>query len=72
LRSLTINPLIFLGLALGIVLQCSILYFVPTLFHSVPMDFEHWRYPLLIFLAAFGVVEIRKWIEWWLWRKKIV
>lgn len=72
LRSFTINPFIFLGLALGIVLQCSILYFVPTLFHSVPMDLEHWRYPLLVFLVAFGFVEIRKWIEWWLCRKKIV
>ncbi|MCX6987263.1 MAG: cation-transporting P-type ATPase [Chlamydiae bacterium] len=72
LRSFTINPLIFLGLALGIVLQCSILYFAPTLFHSVSMDLEHWKYPLLVFFAAFGVVEIRKWIEWCLWRKKVV
>jgi len=72
LRSFTINPLIFFGVALGIVLQCSIVYFAPTLFHSVPMDLEHWRYPLLVFLAAFGFVEIRKWIEWCLWKKKAV
>ncbi len=71
LRSFTINPLIFWGIALGIVLQCSIIYFAPTLFHSVPMDLEHWKYPLLVFLAAFGIVEIRKWIEWWLRRKKV-
>ena len=70
LRSFTINPLIFLGLFLGIVLQCFILYFVPTLFHAVPMEFEHWIYPLFVFLAAFGVVEIRKWVEWWLLRKR--
>jgi len=63
-RSFTINPLIFWGVALGIVLQCSIIYFAPILFHSVPMDLEHWRYPLLVFFLAFGIVEIRKWIEW--------
>jgi Ca2+-transporting ATPase len=68
LRSFTINPLIFLGVALGTVLQCSVLYFVPTLFHSVSMDFEHWRYPLLVFAAAFGIVETRKWIELYLKR----
>jgi len=71
LRSFTINPFVFLGLALGVVLQFSIIYFAPALFHSVPMDLEHWKYPLLVFLAAFGVVEMRKWIEWWLFKKKI-
>ncbi|MBX9743822.1 MAG: cation-transporting P-type ATPase, partial [Chlamydiales bacterium] len=70
LRSFTINPLIFWGLTLGIVLQCSVLYFVPTLFHSASMDLEHWKYPLLVFLAAFGVVEMRKWVEWCLGRKR--
>jgi Ca2+-transporting ATPase len=44
LRSFAINPLIFGGVALGIVLQCSIIYFAPTTFHLVPMDLEHWRY----------------------------
>jgi len=70
LRSVTINPLIYGGVALGIFLQCSVLYFVPKLFHSEPLGLEHWKYPLLVFLAAFGVVEIRKWIEWWLLRKR--
>ena len=64
LRSFTINPLIFLGLSLGIILQCSVLYFASSLFHSVPMKLEHWKYPLLIFLSAFFIVEIRKWVEW--------
>lgn len=69
-RSFTINPLIFFGLALGITLQFLTLYFVPELFHSVPMDLEHWKYPLFMFLVAFGVVEIRKWIEWGLKKKR--
>lgn len=70
LRSFTINPLIFLGIVLGAILQCSIIYFAPVLFHSASMHLEHWMYPLLIFLAAFVVLEIRKWIEWWLWRAR--
>ncbi len=69
-RSLTINPFIFLGLALGVVLQCFILYFLPTLFYSVSMNLEHWKYPIFMFIAAFGVVEIRKWVELWLRRQK--
>lgn len=69
-RSFTINPYIFLGLALGAILQYSILYFVPKLFHSIQMDIEHWQYPLFTFCAAFGIVEIRKWIEWGIFKKK--
>lgn len=65
LRSFTINPLIWYGLAVGIVLQSSVIYFFPELFHSAPMSFEHWKYAILVFLATFGVVEIRKWIEWY-------
>lgn len=64
LSSLTINPFIFIGLALGILLQCGVIYIAPNLFHVVPMGLEHWSYPLLIFILAFGVVEIRKWFEW--------
>jgi Ca2+-transporting ATPase len=63
LTSFTINPLIFLGFGLGIMLQCSVLYFMPKLFHSTAMGLEHWKYVLIVFVAAFGFVEIRKWIE---------
>lgn len=70
LRSFTMNPFIFLGFSVGIALQCFALYVVPKLFHSQPLSLEHWKYPLLMFVAAFSVVELRKWIEWWLWRQK--
>ena len=62
-KSLTINPFIFLGLALGIVLQCFAIYLAPKLFHSTAMSLEHWKYPGIIFLVAFGLIEIRKWVE---------
>lgn len=62
-RSFTINPLIFLGAGLGLVLQCLAIYLMPKLFHVTPMSLEDWRYPVIVFIAAFGLVEIRKWIE---------
>jgi Ca2+-transporting ATPase len=63
INSLTINPLIFLGVGLSIVLQCAAIYLVPTLFHVTAMSLEHWKYPAFSFLAAFGLVEMRKWVE---------
>ena len=62
-KSFAINPFIFLGAGLGILLQCFALFFAPKLFHATPLSLEHWKYPLLVFAVAFGVVEIRKWIE---------
>lgn len=72
LRSFTINPFIFLGIGVGMILQCIIIYLIPELFHLAPIELSYWVYPLWIFLAAFGVVEIRKWIEWWFWRGKVL
>lgn len=63
LHSFTINPWIYLSIGIGIILQCIAIYWVPELFHLVPMDLVYWIYPVGIFLAAFMIVEIRKWIE---------
>jgi Ca2+-transporting ATPase len=68
-RSFTINPLIFFGVAIGLILQFSVLYLVPTLFHSTSLELEHWKYPVSAFLVAFALVEIRKWVEWWIFGK---
>ncbi len=62
-RSFTINPYIFLGLLIGIILQASILYFVPSFFHVAPLNMTHWNYIFLMFISSFFIVEIRKWIE---------
>ncbi len=63
MKSFKMNPFIFAGVGVGLVLQCFAIYFAPTLFHAAPLLLEHWKYPILVFLAAFGVVELRKWIE---------
>ncbi len=62
-RSFEANPLIFWAVCAGVLLQCFAIYLVPTLFHVTPLSFEHWKYPLLVFFASFGIVEARKWIE---------
>lgn len=59
--SFTINPLIFLGTGVGFVLQCSAIYFLPTLFHATPLSLEHWKYPFFVFLTVFGFIEMTKW-----------
>jgi Ca2+-transporting ATPase len=64
IRSFTINPYIYVGVCVGLILQCAVIYVIPELFHLTPLELEHWKYPIGIFLAAFGVVEVRKWIEW--------
>lgn len=61
-NSFTINPYIYLGAAMGALLQCFAIYIAPQLFHSTPLTLQEWKYPALIFLAAFGIVELRKWV----------
>jgi len=67
--SFTINPFIFLGCAIGVVLQCLALYLTPKLIHSVPIGWEHWQYAVFVFLATFVFVEMRKWVELYIKRE---
>ena len=62
-KSLTINPYIFVGVGVGVVLQLSVIYLMPGVFSVVPLALEHWVYVLLMTVFAFGIVEIRKWAE---------
>jgi P-type Ca2+ transporter type 2C len=68
-KSFTINPLIYLGLGISLLLQCGALYLLPDLFHVVPITLDLWIYPLMSFGASFLLVEIRKWIEYF-WDKR--
>lgn len=63
LHSFAINPWIYLSVGVGIILQCIAIYWVPELFHLIPLDLIYWIYPIGTFLAAFIIVEMRKWIE---------
>lgn len=63
-RSLTINPLIFLGVGAGLILQLTALYLVPDWFGAVPLPWDQWRYPIGMSILAFVIVEAIKCYEW--------
>ena len=65
--SFQINPYIYLGLIGGIFLQLIVLYLIPSLFYIIPLSFEQWKYPIGFFFLAFTIVEIRKWVEYYLY-----
>lgn len=62
-ESFTINPLVYLGLAVGVILQILAIMVFPEIFQSTRLSFDLWKIPILMFIAAFLLVEIRKWIE---------
>ncbi|HEU64217.1 hypothetical protein LCGC14_0991950 [marine sediment metagenome] len=61
-RSFTINPYIFIGVGLGLILQLFAIYMFEDVFSSIKIPLKLWIYPILMFLVAFFLVEIRKWI----------
>lgn len=63
-KSFFINPIAFLALPIGLLLQCTALYAIPQLFKSTPLPLHLWIFPLASFCFAFGIVELRKWIRW--------
>lgn len=61
--SLTINPLIFVGLGGSFLLQGIPLYLLPEIFHCTPLSFHEMLYPIGGFCLSFFAVELRKWGE---------
>ena len=62
-ESIKINPLIYVSVAAGILLQLSAIYMIPKWFGVVSLSFEHWRYIVVMCGLSFLMVEIRKWTE---------
>jgi Ca2+-transporting ATPase len=67
-RSLKINPYIFYGIGIGSVLQLIAIYFLSDIFHTQPLTSDSVWMIVLLSLWVFGMIEIRKWGEYW-WRK---
>ncbi|MBU0632411.1 cation-transporting P-type ATPase [bacterium] len=63
-KSLTINPVIWIGVSIGIVLQTAGLYIFPSWLHSVPPTPEMLGYIGVATAAIFILIESYKWIEW--------
>jgi Ca2+-transporting ATPase len=68
--SFTINPYLWIGILIGIILQIGILLFAAELFHAQLPDFEASVYITVMALSVFFLVELRKWAELW-YRKSI-
>ncbi len=69
-RSFTINPYIYIGVGLGLILQFLAIYVFEDVFSSIKIPIKLWVYPILMFFIAFLLVEIRKWIFFIFRRKK--
>ncbi|MEA3419830.1 MAG: cation-transporting P-type ATPase [Campylobacterota bacterium] len=67
-KSLHINPYIFYGIGIGLILQLFAIYVLPDVFHTLPLNTESLMMIGLLALWVFGMIEIRKWVEY-LWKK---
>ena len=67
-KSLQINPYIFYGIGIGLVLQIFAIYVLSDIFHTLPLNDESLLMIGFLTLWVFGMIEIRKWIEY-LWKK---
>lgn len=63
-RSLTINPWIWIGVGIGIVLQGIALYAVPHWFHAVSPNWEMAAWIGGATGVVFVLIESYKWVEW--------
>jgi P-type Ca2+ transporter type 2C len=71
-RSFTINPYVYVGVAVGFVLQLAAVYLLNDWFSTVPMDLEQWYYVLLVVALTFIVIELRKLVEYFLMARRKV
>ena len=67
-KSLQINPYIFYGIGIGLVLQLCAIYLLSDVFHTLPLNAGSLTIIGLMALWVFGMIEIRKWVEY-LWKK---
>ena len=64
--SLTVNPYMYVGVGIGVVLQLLATYIFPDWLHTVPLTLSDWMVILGVALAFFIIIEIKKWIEFFM------
>jgi Ca2+-transporting ATPase len=67
-KSLSINPYIFYGIGIGIILQLFAICALSDIFHTLPLNSDTLMIIGLFALWVFGLLEIRKWGEY-IWKK---
>ncbi len=63
-RSIFINPSIWLGVAIGIILQSIVIFWLHDWFETAPLNMSHFILIGLTALSVFALLEIKKWIVW--------
>ena len=70
LTSFIVNPYMYIGILIGLSLQLFMTYLFPQFLHIVPLSFKEWAIVLFASLGFFFLLEFKKWIEFFLKRKK--
>jgi len=68
-KSLQINPYIFYGISLGIILQLCAIYLLSEVFHTLPLNSDSLTIIGIMALWVFTMIEIRKWGEYF-WKNR--
>ncbi len=69
-KSLTVNPYMYIGISIGIFLQLLATYLFPNWLRTVPLTVSDWEIILGTSLLFFMIIEIKKWIEFFIKRNK--
>ncbi len=67
--SLQINPYIFYGISIGIILQLCAIYLLSEVFHTLPLNSESLTTIGIMALWVFTMIELRKWGEYF-WKMR--
>jgi Ca2+-transporting ATPase len=68
-KSLQINPYIFYGISIGIILQLCAIYLLSEVFHTLPLNSDSLMIIGIMALWVFTMIEIRKWGEFF-WKNR--
>ncbi|GIU00257.1 cation transporter [Sulfurovum sp. TSL6] len=68
-KSLQINPYIFYGISIGIILQLCAIYLLSEVFHTLPLNSDSLMIIGIMALWVFTMIEIRKWGEYF-WKSR--
>jgi Ca2+-transporting ATPase len=68
-KSLQINPYIFYGISIGIILQLCAIYLLSDVFHTLPLNSDSLMIIGIMALWVFAMIEIRKWGEYF-WKSR--
>ncbi len=63
IKSFLINPYIYMGIGLGVILQSLAMFVFNDFFDVEPLRLEHLAMGMVIPVATFFLIELRKWVE---------